>query len=153
MTLSLALRFATRDWRAGELRLLLAALVLAVAAVTAISLFVDRLQRALVAESATLLGADRVIDSSRAIPQRFRELAAARGLALADLIRFPSMVFAAGPDRSLLASVKAVTGAIPCAARCGSRMSRSTAAGPPTVCPPEARSGWNRACSRRWASR
>ena len=113
MTLSLALRFATRDWRAGELRLLLAALVLAVAAVTAISLFVDRLQRALVAESATLLGADRVIDSSRAIPQRFRELAAARGLALADLIRFPSMVFAAGPDRSLLASVKAVTRAYP----------------------------------------
>ena len=113
MTLSLALRFATRDWRAGELRLLLAALVLAVGAVTAISLFVDRLQRALVAESAALLGADRVIDSSRAIPQRFRELAAARGLALADLVRFPSMVFAAGSERSLLASVKAVTDGYP----------------------------------------
>ena len=113
MTLSLALRLAARDWRAGELRLLLAALVLAVGAVTAVSLFVDRLQRALVAESATLLGADRVIDSSRAIPQRFRDLAAARGLALADLIRFPSMVFAAGADRSRLASVKAVTEGYP----------------------------------------
>ncbi len=113
MTLSLALRLAARDWRAGELRLLLAALVLAVGAVTAVSLFVDRLQRALVAESATLLGADRVIDSSRAIPQRLRDLAAARGLALADLIRFPSMVFAAGADRSRLASVKAVTEGYP----------------------------------------
>ena len=113
MTLSLALRLATRDWRAGELRLLLAALVLAVGAVTAIGLFVDRLQRALVAESATLLGADRVIDSSRAIPQRFRELAAARGLALADVIRFPSMVFAAAAERSRLASVKAVTPGYP----------------------------------------
>ena len=92
---------------------MLAALVLAVGAVTAVSLFVDRLQRALVAESATLLGADRVIDSSRAIPQRFRDLAAARGLALADLIRFPSMVFAAGADRSRLASVKAVTEGYP----------------------------------------
>ena len=113
MTLSLALRLAARDWRAGELRLLLAALVLAVGAVTAVSLFVDRLQRALVAESATLLGADRVIDSSRAIPQRFRDVAAARGLALADLIRFSSMVFAAGADRSRLASVKAVTEGYP----------------------------------------
>ena len=113
MTLSLALRLAMRDWRAGELRLLLAALLLAVGAVTAVSLFVDRLQRALVAESATLLGADRVIDSSRAIPQRFRELAAARGLALADVIRFPSMVSPAAAEASRLASVKAVTPGYP----------------------------------------
>lgn len=113
MTLSLAVRFATRDWRAGELRLLLAALLVAVGAVTAISLFVDRLQRALVVESATLLGADRVIDSSRAIPQRFRELAVAHGLSVADIIRFPSMVFAAGAEHSRLASVKAVTAGYP----------------------------------------
>ncbi len=113
MTPALALRFAIRDWSAGELRLLLAALVLAVGTVTAISLFVDRLQRALVTESAALLGADRVIDSSRAIPQRFRKLAAARGLALADVIRFPSMVFAAASERSRLASVKAVTPGYP----------------------------------------
>ena len=113
MTLSLALRLAMRDWRAGELRLLLAALLLAVGAVTAVSLFVDRLQRALVAESATLLGADRVIDSSRAIPQRFRELAEARGLALADVIRFPSMVSPAAAEASRLASVKAVTPGYP----------------------------------------
>ena len=113
MTLSLALRLATRDWRSGELRLLLAALLLAVGAVTAVSLFVDRLQRALVAESATLLGADRVIDASRAVPQRFRDLAAARGLALADVIRFPSMVSADATGRSQLASVKAVTPGYP----------------------------------------
>ena len=113
MTLSLAFRLATRDWRSGELRLLLAALLLAVGAVTAVSLFVDRLQRALVAESATLLGADRVIDASRAVPQRFRELAAARGLALADVIRFPSMVSADATGRSQLASVKAVTPGYP----------------------------------------
>ncbi len=113
MTLSLALRLAARDWRAGELRLLLGALLLAVGAVTAISLFVDRLQRALVAESATLLGADRVIDATRAIPQRFRDLAAARGLSAADVIRFPSMVSTAGTERSQLASVKAVTPGYP----------------------------------------
>ena len=113
MSLSLALRLALRDWRAGELRLLLAALLLAVGAVTAVSLFVDRLQRALVAESATLLGADRVIDATRALPQRFRDLAAARGLALADVIRFPSMASSDATGRSQLASVKAVTPGYP----------------------------------------
>ena len=113
MSLSLALRLALRDWRAGELRLLLAALLLAVGAVTAVSLFVDRLQRALVAESATLLGADRVIDASRAVPQRFRDLAEARGLALADVIRFPSMASSDATGRSQLASVKAVTPGYP----------------------------------------
>ena len=109
MTPSLVLRFAARDWRAGELRLLLAALILAVGAVSAISLFVDRLQRALVAESTSFLGADRVIESSREIPQRFRDLARERNLAQTDLLTFPSMVFAAsGGERSQLASVKAV---------------------------------------------
>ena len=114
MTPSLVLRFAARDWRAGELRLLLAALLLAVGAVSAISLFVDRLQRALVAESTSFLGADRVIDSSREIPERFRELARQRNLELADLVTFPSMVFAVGSDeRSQLASVKAVASGYP----------------------------------------
>ena len=126
MTPTLVLRCAARDWRSGELRLLLAALLLAVGAVSAISLFVDRLQRALIAESTSFLGADRVIDSSREIPQRFRELAASQGLEQTDVLTFPSMVFAAEddsdpassirpfgedaptPDRARLASVKAV---------------------------------------------
>ncbi len=113
MTVSLVLRFAARDWRAGELRLLLAALLLAVGAVSAISLFVDRLQRALIAESTTFLGADRTIDSSRAIPDRFRELAEAEGLATVDIISFPSMVSAASAEASQLASVKAVEAGYP----------------------------------------
>ena len=112
MTVSLVLRFAARDWRAGELRLLLAALLLAVGAVSAISLFVDRLQRALIAESTSFLGADRTIDSSRAIPDRFRELAGAEGLTTVDLVSFPSMVFS-GEDVSQLASVKAVEAGYP----------------------------------------
>ena len=118
MTLSLILRFAVRDWRAGELRLLFAALLLAVGAVSAVSLFVDRLQRALVAESTSLLGADRVIDSSREIPERFRELARDEGLALADILSFPTMVSAESTGgradgRTQLASVKAVTADYP----------------------------------------
>ena len=118
MTLALVLRFAGRDWRAGELRLLFAALLLAVGAVSAVSLFVDRLQRALVVESTSFLGADRVIDSSQAIPERFRDLARAEGLRVVDVVSFPSMVFAESNSgradgRSQLAGVKAVTPGYP----------------------------------------
>ena len=115
MTISLVLRFAARDWRSGELRLVLAALLLAVGAVSAISLFVDRLQRALVFESASLLAADRVIDGGRAIPDRFRELAAAEGLAVVDVLRFPSMVSASASadGAGQLAAVKAVSPGYP----------------------------------------
>lgn len=62
--LNLALKLLWRDWRAGELTLLLASLVIAVGTVTTVTLFVDRLQQALVAESATFLAADRVIRSA-----------------------------------------------------------------------------------------
>ena len=42
-TLRLALRMLARDARAGELRVLLAALVIAVASVTSVGFFADRI--------------------------------------------------------------------------------------------------------------
>lgn len=115
MTPSLAVKFAMRDWRAGELRLLIAALLVAVGSVSSITLFVDRLQRAIEEESTSFLGADRVIGGSREIPDRFRELAREEGLKYADVITFNSMVFAdaSGSDRNQLASVKAVAPGYP----------------------------------------
>ena len=53
MHFSLAFKLLWRDWRAGELTLLLASLIIAVGTVTTITLFVDRLQQALLSESAT----------------------------------------------------------------------------------------------------
>ena len=110
MSPGLVLRLAARDWRAGELRLLLAAIVVAVGAVTAISLFVDRLQQALLSESTTFLGADRVIRSTRAMPEAFRNAARANGLRQTDAVSFPSMLFADESEdaRNLLVAVKAV---------------------------------------------
>ncbi len=98
---------AWRDWRSGELGLLLVALLVAVGTVTAISLFVDRLHQALLLESANFLAADRYVSSSREIPQAFRDAAQARGLQITDTMVFPSMVFASD-ERNQLVSVKAV---------------------------------------------
>lgn len=112
MNLGLILRLAWRDWRSGELGLLLAALLVAVGSVTAVGLLVDRLQRALVSESAEFLGADRYVSSSREIPDAFREAARALGLDVADTLSFPSMVFA-GDERNQLVSVKAATTGYP----------------------------------------
>ena len=115
MNLRFVLRLVARDWRSGELRLLLAAALVAVGAVTAISLFVDRLQQALLAEATTFLGADSVISSSRPIPDAFREAAAERGLAQVDVVSFPSMLFADASEdaRNQLVSVKAVGAGYP----------------------------------------
>ncbi len=112
MNFSLILRFARRDWHSGELGLLVVALMVAVGTVTAVSLFVDRLQQALVHESANFLAADRYIGSAREIPDAYRRAALARGLAVADTMSFPSMIFG-GEDRSNLVSVKAVGAGYP----------------------------------------
>jgi putative ABC transport system permease protein len=106
MSPRLIARLAWRDWRSGELGLLLAALMVAITSVTAVALLVDRLQQALVSESSDFLAADRYIGGSQPIPDEFRAAADRRGLAHVDTLAFPSMVFAEG--RSQLVSVKAV---------------------------------------------
>ena len=111
MNLRLALRLAWRDWRSGELALLLLALLVAVGTVTAISLFVDRLHQALLLESANFLAADRQVRASHPIPEALRHEAEVRGLAHVDALVFPSMVYAG--ERHQLISVKAVGSGYP----------------------------------------
>ena len=103
---ALALRFLVRDWRAGELRVLAAALIIAVVVTSAIGFFTDRLQRAMVTQSAELLGADLVLRSAFPIPAAW--LARARALGLQDnqSLEFPSVVLHG--DRVQLSAVKAV---------------------------------------------
>ena len=107
----LAIRLLWRDWRAGELTLLLASLVIAVGTVTTITLFVDRLQQALLAESSTFLAADRVIESAAPISGEILRQAEALGIAHARTLGFLSMVFS--EDRAQFTSVKAVDGHYP----------------------------------------
>ena len=107
-----ASRMLARDWRGGELGVLVAALILAVAVVSGISAFTTRLQSALEQESHRFLAADRVVRSGFDMPADWIGEAGSRGLAHARTLTFPSMVFA-GEENMFLASVKAVTEAYP----------------------------------------
>ena len=56
-----SLRMLVRDWRAGELRVLAAALVIAVASITSVAFFADRIGQGLARDAHQLLGADLVL--------------------------------------------------------------------------------------------
>ena len=104
--LALSARMLGRDWRAGELRVLAVGLIVAVASLTTVAFFADRVKQALSAEANQLLGADLMLISDRPIAPSFAESARELGLATVDLVRFPSMT-AAG-DSTVLTEVKAV---------------------------------------------
>jgi putative ABC transport system permease protein len=88
---SLAWRQTLRDFRAGELRLLVVAVLLAVAALTAVGFFADRLNGGLQRDARQMLGGDAVISSDRPAPAELRAKAAELGLAVAESVNFPSM--------------------------------------------------------------
>jgi putative ABC transport system permease protein len=113
--LRLAWRQLLRDFRAGELRLMLVAVALAVAAICAVGFFADRLQAGLARDALTLLGGDAVVASDQPLPATFETTAREMGLKTARNVRFPSMARAA-EDRggaSKLVSVKAVSPGYP----------------------------------------
>lgn len=107
----LALKQAWRDARAGDLRLLLLAVVVAVGAITSVGFLADRVGRALERDAAQMLGADLVFEADEAVPEAFLSEARRRGLTTAMTWQFPSMV---GTSTNLvLSSLKAVEGAYP----------------------------------------
>jgi putative ABC transport system permease protein len=112
---ALAWRQSRRDFRAGELRLLALAVMLAVAALTAVGFFADRLNQGLARDAGALLGGDAVVGSDKPAPPELLQRASALGLLSASSTSFPSMGRA--PDElggaSRLVAVKAVSDAYP----------------------------------------
>lgn len=108
-----------RDWRAGELRLLVLSLVVAVAAMTSVGFFVDRLRAGLERDAAQLLGADLVLISDQPLATGLFDRAKALGLQSAETVVFPSMALSVAKAGSSaepatqLTSVKAVTAGYP----------------------------------------
>ncbi|MGQ0383571.1 MAG: ABC transporter permease [Gammaproteobacteria bacterium] len=105
-----ALRFAllalARDWRSGELAVLLAALLVAVTALTGVGFFTDRIGQAVAQRAAEVLAADLRLRSAVPVDRRYETLAADRGIRSARTVFFPSVVFF-GED-SALAAIRAV---------------------------------------------
>ena len=118
-SLRFALRMLKRDWRAGELRVLIAALILAAASVGTVGFFADRVKGALSGQANLLLGADLMLTGDRPLGDAFEREAKQRGLAAAQVLKFNSMVQAdrvparADAPAAVLADVKAVTTGYP----------------------------------------
>ena len=108
--IKLGWRTLWRDLRAGELRLLIVAVTLAVAALTAVGFFADRLKGGLQRDARQLLGGDAVLRSDEATPAVFIAKAKALGLKAAVSVSFPTMARATDADggASKLAAFKAV---------------------------------------------
>jgi len=99
-----------RDLRAGELCLLIVAVTLAVAALTAVGFFADRLNGGLARDAKQLLGGDAVVASDNPTPRAFIDKAGELGLQSLMTLGFPTM--ARAPDAqggaSKLVAFKAV---------------------------------------------
>ena len=80
-----------RDFRSGELRLLILAVALAVAALTAVGFFADRLKGGLQRDARQLLGGDAVVSSDNVTPAVFEAKARALGLRTVQTLGFPTM--------------------------------------------------------------
>lgn len=98
-----------RDLRAGELRLLMLSVLLAVAALTAVGFLADRMQTGLWRDARQLLGGDAVVVSDRPPPEAVRQEAVERGLLTNTNVSFPTMARVPVADgASRLVALKAV---------------------------------------------
>src|SRR5690606_11898537 len=103
----LGVKALRRDCHSGELRLLLLALLVAVAAVTSVGFLADRVGRALERDSGQMLGGDLALRADAPIPDEFLAQAHTRQLDTARTLQFPSM--ASSGDKAQLVSLKAVS--------------------------------------------
>ncbi len=106
-----ALRSFGRELRSGEVLVLLAAVGLAVAALTAVGFLTDRIGKAVARQANEVLAADLRLRSQAPLPDEWRELAADFGLQTADTLSFPSVVFHG--DDNALSTIKVVSDGYP----------------------------------------
>ncbi len=96
-----------RDWRSGEMLALGGALLTAVAAVSAVGSFSDRVESSLQRGAAEVIASDIKITARREIPKEIETRAKSLGLSTARMVVFPTVLFIEG--QTLLASIKGVT--------------------------------------------
>lgn len=110
-TIRFALGALPRDLRVHEMRVVAAALVVSVAAISAVGFFIDRVEAGMEQRATALLGADVVLESDDPVESRYIEHARAEGLKIATTVSFPSVLVVG--DTTQLVQVKAVTAGYP----------------------------------------
>jgi putative ABC transport system permease protein len=95
-----------RDWYSGELRLIGISILIAVACLSSVSFFTDRVKRATEQQATELLAADLVLISSKKIQSEYIDTAKTAGLIISLNESFRSVVVK--DDKLQLAEVKAV---------------------------------------------
>lgn len=106
-----ALRSFGRELRSGEVLVLLAAVALAVSALTAVGFLTDRIGKAVARQANEVLAADLRLRSQERVPDEWRDLAHDYELDTAETMSFPSVVF--NGDESALATIKVVSDKYP----------------------------------------
>ncbi len=104
--LVLSLRMLGREWKSGELGVLLLALTVAVAALTGVGFLVNRIGQAVDRQATEVLAADLRLESPQPLPEKYLDEARRRGLDVARSASVLSVVFLG--ERSQLSSVRAV---------------------------------------------
>ena len=107
----LALRMLVREWRSGELGVLLLALTVAVAALTGVGFLVSRISAAVALQAGEVLAADIRLGSPQPLADSYFAEAARRGLHSARTARLLSVVF--NGDASQLTNIAAVSAGYP----------------------------------------
>ena len=100
-----------RDGKSGELRVLLLALLVAVAALTAVGFFTSRISAAFDQQASEILAADLRLRSAKPISREYFELARKAGLRTGEVVNLTSVVLFG--ESSSLASVRPVTPSYP----------------------------------------
>ncbi|WP_372015606.1 ABC transporter permease [Pseudoxanthomonas sp. 10H] len=106
-----ALRSLRREFLAGDLLTVFAALALGVAAMTAVGTLVDRVTLALTSSAAEVVGGDLGVRGREEPPAEFAAEAARRGLRSVRMVAFPSVLFHG--EASQMATVKGVSAGYP----------------------------------------
>ncbi len=100
-----------RDLRSGDLTMLIAAVALAVGALSSVSLFADRLAGAFARDAKQLLGGDAVVVSDQPTPPSIEVLAKQYGLKASSTLAFATM--ASANDNAKLVALKSVQNGYP----------------------------------------
>ena len=109
--LALSPRMLWREWRGGQLNILMLALIVAIGSHTAIGHFTDRVSRGMTLNAQHVIGGDLVITSGRPFDPELLPEARRRNLLTASAQRFFTVVRAA--EDILLVSVKSVDAGYP----------------------------------------